>query len=153
MRRVVIPLVGVAAMLFAGGVTAQKTLGELLDAGAKRLTVEEFRAEVVQRLVVGPSPSGGDLEILYAAGGVVQGRGAPGIIALVQPATITGSWKEGDNGRICTSLVLGVGGGGGVSTVVLPPRCQFWFRHEHQYYLSDTDWDRSGRVLARTLKP
>ena len=149
-------LLVVAAISFrVAPALAQQTLGELLDAGAKQLTAEEFRSEVVQRLLVGRSPSGGDLELLYTVAGVVQGRGAPGNISfsLVQPANITGSWTEGDNGRICTSLIIGVGAGGGVSTVVLPPRCQFWFRLARQYYLADTDWDRSGKVLVRTLKP
>ena len=34
----------------------------------------------------------------------------------------------------------------------LPYRCQFWFKHVEQYFLSDSDSDRRTRVLSRTVK-
>ncbi len=36
--------------------------------------------------------------------------------------------------------------------VNLPPRCQFWFKRGDQYFLSDSDSDRSARVLHRSVK-
>jgi hypothetical protein len=36
--------------------------------------------------------------------------------------------------------------------VNLPLRCQVWFKNDGQYFLSDSDWDRSAKVLKRTLK-
>ena len=64
---------------------------------------------------------------------------------------ISGDWKIGDNGSICTSMRLS-GGGGGLNEVVLPLRCQVWFKNDGQYFLSDSDWDRGAQVLQRTLK-
>ena len=48
------------AVLVLGSALAigQSTLGALLDAGARRLTVEEFKAELVQRSLVGPTGVG-----------------------------------------------------------------------------------------------
>ena len=34
----------------------------------------------------------------------------------------------------------------------LPPRCQFWFKLGDTYFLSDSDTDRSAKVLSRTIK-
>jgi hypothetical protein len=73
MRRYAAVLVVVAASLAIAPAMAQRTLGDLLDAGAKPLTAKEFRDEVVQRLVVGPTPTGGNMELLYTVGGGVQG--------------------------------------------------------------------------------
>ena len=36
--------------------------------------------------------------------------------------------------------------------VVLPPRCQFSFKLGDKYFLSDSDTDRSAKVLSRTIK-
>jgi hypothetical protein len=36
--------------------------------------------------------------------------------------------------------------------VVFAPRCQVWFKHGEQYFLSDSDTDRRARVLLRTVK-
>lgn len=46
----------------------------------------------------------------------------------------------------------GGGGGGYANPVTLPARCQVWFKYADQYFLSDSDSDRSARVLRRTLK-
>ena len=54
---------------------AQSNLGELLDAGAKKLTPEEFRQELVQRMIVGPTPTGGVIEVMFTTSGMVQGTG------------------------------------------------------------------------------
>ncbi len=141
-----------ALLLWVPLAMAQNNLGELLDAGAKQLTVEEFKEQVVQRMIVGPTATGARLEVMYTANGMVQGTGgmAPSQIAL---AEVSGDWTMGDNGRICTSMRIGgAGGAGGQSGVILPPRCQFWFKLADQYYLSDSDSDRRTRVLRRTLK-
>jgi hypothetical protein len=127
---------------------AQSNLGELLDGGAKKLSAEEFRQEVVQRVIVGPTLSGGSLEVMYASNGVIQGQGTYGTITL---APISGEWTIDDNARICTSMRIGGGSGTG-GGVALPSRCQFWFKHAEQYFFSDSDSDRRARVLRRTVK-
>ncbi len=49
-------------------------------------------------------------------------------------------------------MQIGGGPGGAVSGVALPGRCQVWFKYGNQYFISDSDSDRSARVLRRTLK-
>ena len=137
----------VALLLWAPLAVAQSNLGELLDAGAKKLSIEEFKEQVVQRVIVGPTASGGNLEVMYAHSGVIAGRGAwvPGANTVLAP--ISGEWTTDDNGRVCTSMRIGSNPG-----LLLPPRCQFWFKYTEEYFFSDSDSDRHVRVLRRTVK-
>jgi hypothetical protein len=137
-------LSALALLLWAPLAAAQNNLGELLDAGAKQLSPEEFREEVVQRVMVGRTAAGGDIEVMYTNRGGLQGRGTHPLYTGTPFAEIGGEWKIGDSGTICTSMRIG--------PVTLPPRCQFWFKYGDQYFLSDYDSDRSARVLRRTLK-
>ena len=145
-------LFGFALLLSAQFAMAQNNLGELLDAGAKQLSVEEFKEEVVQRLMVGLTPSGGTLEVMYASNGTIQGRGSHPLQTGNTQSTISGDWKIDDSGKICASMQIGGGPGGGVTGVALPGRCQVWFKYGNQYFISDSDSDRSTRVLRRTIK-
>jgi len=137
-----IPL-GVVFLLWAPLAVSQNNLGELLDAGAKKLSPEEFRLELVQREVVGLTDVGGSLEVMYASNGQVQGQGTgrftPRLVYL------SGEWKIDDNGAICTSMRTEGG-------AALPYRCQFWFKQAGEYFLSDSDSDRRMLVLRRTVK-
>lgn len=136
-------LLGFGFSLWVPLAVAQSDLGALLDAGAKKLSAEEFREELVQRVVVGPlNLQGGSLEIMYANNGVLQGTGQTS--SYPRLASIYGDWKFDDSGRICSSIRLEV--------VILPYRCQFWFKYAEQYFLSDSDSDRRMRVLRRTIK-
>ena len=144
-------LSALALLLWASLAAAQSNLGELLDAGAKRLSPEAFKEEVIQRVIVGPTATGGRLELMYAANGMVQGTGSyvgTAGASGVSLAPINGEWTIGDNGRICTSMRIGSGPGG----VILPARCQFWFKYAEQYFFADSDTDRGARVFRRTLK-
>jgi hypothetical protein len=144
---------GFALLLWARLAMAQNNLGELLDAGAKMLSADEFKQELVQRVIVGPTLAGGSLEVMYQTNGLIQGTGFHSKATIPQPATVSGEWTIDDNGRVCTSMRLTGGGGGGfVSGIILPPRCQLWFKYAEQYFLSDSDSDRSARVLRRTVK-
>jgi hypothetical protein len=145
---------GTIVMLWAPLAAAQNTLGALLDAGAKKLSPQEFREEVVQRVIAGPTATGGRLELVYADSGVIAGTGNyRDATSLFNYSQISGEWTI-DEGRICTSMRLGPGPG--VPTtymgMILPPRCQFWFKYDEAYFLSDSDSDRSAKVLRRTLK-
>jgi hypothetical protein len=143
---------GFTLLLWAQLVVAQSNLGELLDAGGKKLSVEEFKEEVVQRVIVGPTASGGNLEVMYGHNGQIEGRGTylQSQSNLIAP-DISGEWTTDDNGRVCTIMRIG-GAYGGLLRVQLPPRCQFWFKYADQYFFSDSDSDRSVRVLRRTVK-
>jgi hypothetical protein len=139
---------GMVLVLWVPLAAAQSNLGELLDAGAKKLSVEEFKEELVQRVIVGPTAFGqGFLELMYANNGEIQGLGnQPPTVMSPQP--IRGEWTADDNGRICTSMQIGPAFG----YVSLPRRCQFWFKNAGQYFYSDSDSDRHARVFRRTLK-
>jgi hypothetical protein len=135
----------IALWLWAPFGLAQNNLGEVLDAGGKVLSAEEFRRETIQRVITGPMPSGGSLEIIYLTNGTIQGVGRHPLLSFSQPnAQIFGQWTTDDKDRVCTSMRIG--------EVPLPARCQFWFKYDEQYYLSDSDSDRSAKVLRRTVK-
>ena len=152
MRPMKLPL-GIALVLWASLASAQSNLGELLDAGGRMLSPEEFKLEVVQRVVVGPTPTGATLEIMYATNGSVAGKGssptAVGFQRFRDDSPISGEWRIDDSGRICITMrIVGTPG----NALILAPRCQSWFKYEQKYFLSDSDWDRSAKVLLRTVK-
>ena len=136
-------LLAFSLLLWVPLAVAQSDLGALLDAGAKKLSAEEFRQELVQRMIVGPlNQQGGNLEVEYASNGLVQGIGQTA--SYPRYISVYGNWKIDDSGRICTSMRF--------ENLVLPDRCQFWFKYAEQYFLSDSDSDRRARVLRRTIK-
>jgi hypothetical protein len=141
---------GIVLALWAPLAAAQSTLGALLDVGAKKLSAQEFKEEVVQRVIVGPTASGASLEVMYATTGVIQGLGTAPTFPVASP--ISGEWTIDNDGRICTSMRVSGPFGGSATGVALPPRCQIWFKYKEQYFLSDSDSDRSAKVLRRTLK-
>jgi hypothetical protein len=127
--------------LVAGAAVAQQSLGEVLDAGGKRMSAKEFETEIVQRVVVGPAPTVGELELMYASNGQIAGRGKhPGLPVGITVSLGTGEWKLDDAGRVCS-------GWGS-----LPNRCQYWYKLADKYYVSDSDLDRSAKVLSRTIQ-
>jgi len=128
---------------------AQNTLGALLDAGARKLSAMQFKEELVQRTIVGPTEQGGSVEIMYATSGKVAGTASPK--SSTQFAPINGTWTIGDQDAICTTMTMG-SALGSVSGMTLPTRCQFWFKHGELYFLADSDWDRSSAVLSRAFK-
>jgi hypothetical protein len=144
----------IGAILWVPAALSQTTLGGLLDAGAERLTPQKFRDEVVQRMTAGPTPTGGMIELLYTQNGVVSGRGSSVTVTSTLPpwTGIDGEWRIDDQQRICTTLRFGSGGGGGNVTLVMPTRCQYWFKLGDKYYFADSDTDRSAKVLVRTIK-
>jgi len=137
------PLFGSALLLCASLAVAQSNLGELLDAGARRLTVDEFKAEVVQRPIVGQLPSGANVEIVYTKTGAISGQS---LVQHLGPMTLDGEWTIDDDGRICTSVAFTRAAHQTLS------RCEFWFKYKEQYFLSISDSDRQTRLLRRTIK-
>src|SRR5438552_1354417 len=140
-------LSALALLLWVPLAAAQNNLGALLDAGGKVLSPEEFKQELVQRVIVGLTATGGSIEIMYADNGTIQGTGTAPIAPGNRFASLNGEWKTDDSGKICTSMRIG-----GVPGVILPFRCQFWFKYKADYFISDSDSDRSTRILRRTLK-
>jgi len=139
-------MLGLVLLLLTPFAVAQNNLGELLDGGAKKISPDEFRQDVVQRVLVGAHPLGGRMELMYATSGVIQGRiDTPSATAIGVPfyGSLDGVWNIDDSGRTCTSMVLG--------KTLLPFRCQYWFKYKDDYFIADSE-DRSAKVLRRTVK-
>jgi hypothetical protein len=141
------------ALIWSPLALAQNTLEELLDAGVKRMSAEEFEEEIVQRVIVGPTMTGGNVEMMYGPNGIVSGSGSTAVHTpkSVPPTPIGGEWSVDGDGRICIRMTMPLY----LSTTnygVLPPRCQYWFKLADKYYFSDSDSDRRMRVLVRTVK-
>jgi hypothetical protein len=134
----------VALLLWPPIAPAQRYLGDLLNFGAKKLSPEEFREEVVQRVIVGRTAGGGNLELMYANDGRIVGRGTDPLFTGIPVSGIAGDWKVDESGKICTSMRIG--------NTALPPRCQFWFKYGDEYFIADSDTDRYVLVIRRTLK-
>lgn len=146
-------VLAIALLLLAPLAVAQTNLGQLLDAGGKKLSAQDFEEQLVQQMLIGPSGTGVPLEIIYTAQGSVVGSGtSPGGIGMTR---FGGQWRFDANGKVCASMIVGgqyAAGGPASPSVILPERCQSWFKLGEQYFLSDSDTDRSTRVLVRTLK-
>ena len=144
-------LLSIGMFLWGPGALAQATLGALLEAGAKPLSAAQFKEELVQRVIAGPTPTGGKLEVMYMTDGRMQGTGTSAATSssVVPWGTVTGDWTADERDRICTTLRFAAWASG---SVVLPTRCQYWFKLGTQYYFADSDTDRSAKVLVRTIK-
>ena len=134
---------GTVLLLWATLAVGQNNLGEILNAGASRLSAEAFRQELVGRTLVGPASGFKQLEVVYMANGRVLGIGIPSR-AWLHPTEITGAWTTGDGDTICITMSVG--------TVTLPKRCQFWLKLGEEYFASSSDSDRSMRVLRHTVQ-
>jgi hypothetical protein len=145
--------VACAVALPAQPASGQTTLGELLDAGAAPLSVEDFKREVVQQILVGRTGGGAELELMYAENGSIVGHGTPptNVSAVATQRSLTGQWSAGSEGKICT-VILFQEQHVMRSPAPSAPRCQYWFKLGDAYYISDSDTDRRAKVLRRTLK-
>ena len=143
-------LLAIAAILWMPCALAQATLGALLDAGAKPLSTAAFNDELVQRMIAGPTPTGGKLEVMYTMDGRMQGTGtsAATTSSVVPLSPVSGDWTADEKGRICTTMRIGAWASGSV----VMTRCQYWFKLGNEYYFADSDVDRSAKVLKRTIK-
>jgi len=147
-----------AAAMSAAPAFAQDTLGTLLDANAAKISVGQFERDLVQRVLEGPTQTGGRMEVMYTGSGQIEGTGTmrPGIQSATNYARIQGRWTNDGAGRICTSLSysaqVGSNVNAGIGMGTLPPRCQYWYKLGDKYFLADSDTDRSAKVLVRTIK-
>ena len=147
MRLVGIAAVASVAALVAATADAQTRLGELLEAGGKRVSTEEFRRDVVQQVVVGPLEAGIGAEIVFTARGTLEGTGSFGRSAAAEAMEVRGTWSFGQNGTVCVAVVLD----GPTIRANYPSRCHAWYRLGERYYAADSS-DRGARLLARTVR-
>jgi hypothetical protein len=148
--------VALAGSIPGHSAAADEYLGQILDAGARLLSPDEFKQNLVQRTIVGPTATGGTIKLMYTPSGLVVGTGtAPGLQLPYERGSIQtdirGEWKIGEQAAICTTLRFVRPSS--VRDIELAPRCQFWFVSGDKYYLADSDTDRQAKVLVRTIKP
>jgi hypothetical protein len=132
-------LFGLGLLLGASLASGQSNLGTLLDAGATQLSTEDFRRELMGRHISGLAVNGQNIQVVYAESGEIRGVGRNRVGTSFE---ILGTYTMDGSARICATMQLG--------SVSLAPRCQYWYRLDRKYFLSDSDSDRSARVLERT---
>jgi hypothetical protein len=139
-----------AAMLGSTLATAQTRLGDLLDAGARRVTADRFRQEIVQRSVQGPLEPGVNVEIVHTSRGTLEGAGSGGAFSYSAEwaVQVLGTWSVGDDDSICATVTLN----GPTIRASYRRRCQFWFSLGERYFVAESTSDRAARVLARTVR-
>jgi hypothetical protein len=130
----------IGGMVFAGLTSntalAQNTVGQVLDAGGKKLSKEELVDAIVDGNVSGPTVGGGQIQVNYKADGTFVGS--------LPSGGISGSWTVDDSGKLC----LAISGYGRPQF----QDCGFYFRQADQYYwVTGTD-DRGSLLLPRTIK-
>ena len=150
MRRSTTVTLGLATLVASTLATAQSRLGELLDAGAQRLTVERFQKEIVQRTLQGPLEPGVNVEVVYTSQGTVEGAGSGGAFSYSAEwaVQVRGTWSVGENDSICVTFVLD----GPTIRASYRRRCQFWFSQGARYFVTESTSDRAARVLPRMVR-
>lgn len=140
-------LVAFFAGLGSGMASAQSTLGDLLDAGAVKLSKQEVLATLSGANISGPRQGGGTTQADYKADGTYSGayQGGAGAMGAAKGGGFFGKWTVDDSGKLCTK---GSGGSGKATA-----GCAYFFRAGDQLYVAiESDSDRSAVVLKRTVK-
>ena len=163
-HRRTLPLLGQWSLVIAAAswvplAMAQTNLGAVLDSGGRQVSADEFKRDVVGRVMRGDttartpgggaSATAGTLDLVYLSAGGVRGSGQSGTLGGARGGgasfAVEGSWTIDERERVCTSMRAGA--------VVFAPRCQFWYVREKTYFLSDSDSDRSARISSYTIQP
>lgn len=128
------------ATLGSSGALAQDKLGELLDSGGRKLSKEEVTATIGGSNFSGPTKEGGQFLANYKADGSLAGFGTN---PQGRSGPLNGTWSVDDSGKLCASFSVG----GRRST-----DCAFVYKGAVDYYVCDSDSDKSAPVLKRTVK-
>ena len=136
---------------WSGCALARPSLGELLDAGATRVSAAEFRRDIVARMVRGPMETGLEMYVFYDEGGGVEGQSWPPRLgsSIAWSAEIVGTWRVDDDGRICKVISLS----GATIRARFSERCRYWFKLNDRYYAADSIGDRDVELLRREVHP
>lgn len=138
-------LLAAACLLFAPAlVSAQQSLGEVLDLGGQRLAGKDLTAELVGRWIKWKSPNGVmDFSVRPDDGGQLEGSVAT-IRGISGP--LTGKWELKDDRRFCMAAKYSAGSANGSFD-----RCTFWFRLGDVYWAGGSDSDRSAPVFKYSV--
>jgi hypothetical protein len=144
--KLLIHVFGMTLLLASTAAWAQSTLGELLDAGGKKLSGAEVTTAVAGANMSGVNKTGNTFQADFkpdgSYGGSVQSaRGRQ------KTGGLTGTWKVDGEGRFCTEFTSSRGPTGHAEGGT----CVYLFKAGDTYFVSDSDTDRSAQVLKRTI--
>lgn len=126
----------------ANPVQAQETVGEILDAGWKKLPKTELVPLLSGASVSGESFSvkGNSIHFEYSADGKVSGYSQT---PMGHRSHSTGTWNVDDSGKFCRDMTRQNGQRWG--------DCRFFFKHDDLYFAAETD-DRGAKVEKRAIE-
>ena len=130
-----------AALTLAAPHAFAQTLGEILDKGAKKLTPEAFRSEIVGKALTGPGQQAGAVTDVTFGADVVTGIGG----RAGAPNPYRGPWKVAPSGEVCADITFEV-------NRVSRTSCNYWFKLGDIYYISASDTDRATPAYERAPK-
>jgi hypothetical protein len=145
MPRHAVVIGSVALALISPSVVGQASLGELLDAGGKKLSKAEVTATLGGANLSGVSKTGGLFQADFRADGSytasVQSAGG-------KSGGTFGTWTVDDTGKVCVEFTSSLGAAGSSKG----SNCAFFYKSGDSYYVSESDADRSAPLLKRTIK-
>jgi hypothetical protein len=137
-----------AALLLLGASMAiaqePKTLGELLDKGAKRLDGVELKALIPGATTKGTTIGGRlDVETSYASDGTARGRFWGGHPEM--PPLFHGTWNINEQGQMCIDFMAAE------RSIGRMKGCGWWYSLNGVYYITGGSDDRNGVVRSRKV--
>jgi len=135
MTRVMNATIALAFALCAAQAYAEDTVGSILDGGGKKLSADEFNAELGGKSVSG-TWQGGTFRHDFMEGGKLGGS----LTGTMGTGAINGTWKAADTGQVCIDYTIGIRKRPGGS-------CAYYFKAGDQYFSSKSDADKAAHAL------
>jgi hypothetical protein len=121
-----------------------KTLGELLDKGAKRLDAAELKALIPGATTKGTTIGGRlDVETSYEPDGTARGRFWGGHPEM--PPSFQGTWNINEQGQMCIDFLAAE------RSIGRMKGCGWWWRLNGVYYIAGGSEDRGAVVRSRKV--
>jgi hypothetical protein len=138
-------LIGISIALVSSYAAAQGSLGELLDAGGKKLSKTEIMAVLGGANLSGLSKTGGLFQADFKPDGTYAGtvQSAQG-----KSGGMFGTWIVDESGKVCTEFTTSLGAAGSSKR----SNCAYFYKSGDAYYVVESDTDRSALALSRTVK-
>jgi hypothetical protein len=129
-----------AFLAFSWNAQAQtgKTLGDILDAGASKLSRADVETQVIDSWFSFKGQNGGDFNLHPDPNGMVTGH----VQGFKSTAPGRGTWNIGDEGKLCIDFHYAYG-----SMVGDFNRCHYWFGMSGKYWGSPSATDRTAPTL------
>ena len=135
----------VALSLISLPALGQASLGELLDAGGKKLSKTEVIATLGGANLSGPSKTGGAFQVDFKADGSFTGSVQS---AASKSGGLFGTWTVDESGKVCFEFTSSLGSAGSSRG----SNCAFFYKSGDSYFVAESDTDRGTPLLKRTIK-